>query len=942
MRAGLVKFAGTVPPVDITLSDLSATFGSYDVLVYAAGFNQAAGGNQGAISVGAITKYYSVPNPYTNVLIESTDTNIGNGADEGTYVRFNGLTGDSVTITLSVVNGGVGIGGVQIVGVPSVANTYYVDDTGGDDFNSGLSPTNAWQTLDKVSATGFSPGDQILFKAGGSWVGELNLTGSGTATNPIVVDMYGTGSKPFIDGNGFEAAVRLQNVSYWEVNNLELINDGGPTQSGPTDYRVGVLVKSTLSSIRNHIYLRNLTIHDVFPETGPYGHGIHVWAAGSATTDTYYDDVRVEDCYIYRTGRFGAWFQHRGSAQSNPGFERNKNIFIRNNLFRNTGGSGAETGWCDGVLLENNVVDSSGASVDPRQWARGSGYWPFKCLNVLVQSNAFMHARGEGDSCGVHIDYGCTNATVQYNLSFDNEGGFVEILGDCKDVTYRYNVSINDGSRVKGVNGAFQEGQLIWVSDFAGSSAPRKGSTNSQVYNNTMYVRPGITNFITILERSVDTSIHNNIFVIDGETVFNDSGTNTVFDNNLWYGNLPAGLPFGPSAVFADPLLANAGGTNDFDYLLSPVSPAIAAGKLIPDNGGQDYWGNPLPGGAPCIGFHERASSTGGIISVNFTAFANTNQQILPGASYGIPTQNSVAEGWLNLNLTLNAVGLPFSDGLPSTVTLSGTAPNGWATGNAAYTATPLIAGIDDYTGTATPTSVTLNNLSASFAGGYKIIAYVSGFNANAGASIFDGSSIFYYQTLSDPVNDFTGTLVQTLTAVDPGSSNAPAAQYAVFGEPALLTNDTVTLTLKGLYGGGSFLGGIQILTPGQFTAQGVPYGWYEDYGIPVDDLADDDLDNKLAWEEFVSGTDPTSGESVLKVTEVAQVGDNLEVSWLGGATGYQGNWSMCVSSNLTDWTVLESMTIPRDPSGLNTWVHTNGVLASDTLFYRPCVEYTP
>jgi hypothetical protein len=116
-RAGLAKLTTTVPAVTFTLSDLNGTFVStYDVIVYAAGFNAAAGGNQGAISVGTTTNYYSVPNPYTTSLIESTDTDISDGADLGTYVRFNGLSGDSVTITLDAINGGVGIGGVQIVG----------------------------------------------------------------------------------------------------------------------------------------------------------------------------------------------------------------------------------------------------------------------------------------------------------------------------------------------------------------------------------------------------------------------------------------------------------------------------------------------------------------------------------------------------------------------------------------------------------------------------------------------------------------------------------------------------------------------------------------------------------------------------------------------------------------------------------------------------------
>jgi len=112
LRAGIVVYA---TPATVTLSDINATFATYDVIVYVTGFNGV--GNQSATTVGGVTYYATVPNPYTTVLTQSTDTNIGDGADDGTYVRFNGLTADSTTITMASVTGaGVGIGGIQVVG----------------------------------------------------------------------------------------------------------------------------------------------------------------------------------------------------------------------------------------------------------------------------------------------------------------------------------------------------------------------------------------------------------------------------------------------------------------------------------------------------------------------------------------------------------------------------------------------------------------------------------------------------------------------------------------------------------------------------------------------------------------------------------------------------------------------------------------------------------
>ena len=250
---------------------------------------------------------------------------------------------------------------------------------------------------------------------------------------------------------------------------------------------------------------------------------------------------------------------------------------------------------------------------------------------MLVQYNEFKHAHGHADSCGVHIDFGCRDVTIQYNLSLDNEGGFVEILGDNVNATYRYNVSINDGHRVKGVNGGTQDGHLIWVSNYNGGGGT-VGSINSMIYNNTIYVRPGITNFIKIMNKSTGTFIRNNIFYIDGSSTYTDSGTNTVFENNLWHGNLPAGVPFGANAVFADPLLINASGENAIDYLLTSNSPVIAKGLVIANNGDLDFWQNPLPLSAPTIGSHEAGNGNPFYMTPLDDTYARSPN---PDANYG-------------------------------------------------------------------------------------------------------------------------------------------------------------------------------------------------------------------------------------------------------------------------------------------------------------------
>lgn len=81
------------------------------------------------------------------------------------------------------------------------AQTYYVDATSGNDANTGLSPDQAWQTIDKVNSSTFHPADSILFKRGEEWRDTtLYIQWSGAENYPIVFGAYGSGDKPIFNG----------------------------------------------------------------------------------------------------------------------------------------------------------------------------------------------------------------------------------------------------------------------------------------------------------------------------------------------------------------------------------------------------------------------------------------------------------------------------------------------------------------------------------------------------------------------------------------------------------------------------------------------------------------------------------------------------------------------------------------------------------------------
>ena len=81
------------------------------------------------------------------------------------------------------------------------ATTYYISHNGSDS-NSGTSPSSPWRNISKLQQVMFSyqPGDQILFERGGLYPGQVEILGSGTSSQPIVIGAYGSGENPIISG----------------------------------------------------------------------------------------------------------------------------------------------------------------------------------------------------------------------------------------------------------------------------------------------------------------------------------------------------------------------------------------------------------------------------------------------------------------------------------------------------------------------------------------------------------------------------------------------------------------------------------------------------------------------------------------------------------------------------------------------------------------------
>ncbi|MFF1835265.1 hypothetical protein ACFVXE_13810 [Streptomyces sp. NPDC058231] len=89
--------------------------------------------------------------------------------------------------------------------------------------------------------------------------------------------------------------------------------------------------------------------------------------------------------------------------------------------------------------------------------------------------------------------------------------------------------------------------------------------------------------------------MRNNVFVSEGTGgyAFKNPTAGLSFDHNAFYG-IDMTRP-NPGGVTEDPQLRD-------DFRLGAGSPALAAGAVVENNGGRDWFGNRLRPGAPNIG----------------------------------------------------------------------------------------------------------------------------------------------------------------------------------------------------------------------------------------------------------------------------------------------------------------------------------------------------
>lgn len=463
------------------------------------------------------------------------------------------------------------------------AAVYHLDPLTGDDSASGLAPTQAWRSLEKANATELKPGDQLLFKAGGRWSGQLTPKGGGDATARVLIGRYGDGPLPRIDGGGNHLdTVLLKNISFVELADLEITNLG--PKSAP--WRTGVRVLADGIGKMQRVDLRRLFVHDVNGDLRKTHEGCGIFFEAKGAHATHFDGLLIEQCRIERTDR-------NGICQRGGGRTRSTDVIIRGNTLEDIGGDGIKLWGTNGGIIEKNVVRKARARCGDDEAA--AGIWPFSCDDTIIQFNEVSGTVGTKDGQAYDSDYWCRRTVFQYNSSYQNEGGFMLICspGNAvnEDTIIRYNVSVHDG-----INSAR-------VFHFGG------GATRTHVYNNTIVLGPHQSLPMLLFTewnrgKAEDSRFSNNLFIVEeGGRATYDFGPSTgnVFENNVFCGR-HEGLP-AKTTVTPAPRLAGrvkpAPGLDPLKALRPAELKTFPRGVLIKDNGGRDFFGNPLPPGQP-------------------------------------------------------------------------------------------------------------------------------------------------------------------------------------------------------------------------------------------------------------------------------------------------------------------------------------------------------
>ncbi|MBE7038459.1 MAG: hypothetical protein E7404_06125 [Ruminococcaceae bacterium] len=275
-----------------------------------------------------------------------------------------------------------------------IAGTKYYISNNGDDNNSGLSPNDAWKSIDKVNNFKFSNGDAVLFERGGLWRGATVLCQSG-----VTYAAYGEGEKPKLYGSDRNYAdtdfwLETDTPNVWKTK--EKFSNVGFIQFDGEIMSQKIYSKEELN--KNYNFMQEkyssapLLLYYDGGNPGEKFKNIEIAPEYSIFIASNKSDIRIDNICIKYTGWHGVKFANV------------ENVRITN----------CEVGWIGGT--------GGSPTGGQTRWGNGIEFWQ-NCKNVLVDhcyvyqvyDTAFTNQwKGETGGVVVEEDVTYTNNLVDY------------------------------------------------------------------------------------------------------------------------------------------------------------------------------------------------------------------------------------------------------------------------------------------------------------------------------------------------------------------------------------------------------------------------------------------------------------------------------------------------------------------------------------------------
>jgi hypothetical protein len=359
------------------------------------------------------------------------------------------------------------------------AATYWIDSVNGKDTNNGTQPSTPWQTLG-YATTQFAKGilrsgDHIELFDNSFWVYSNNTNNylSITGANNVLIQGYSPNSSrttaPIIDSDfGEEAGIVLTSCSNMTVDNIQFDGDNGSLNAN--NNRFGLVIFGQTNAPSSNITIENCNFYNLLATTTSTpaigGAGIGIWIVPQANQMDNVTGITITGCQFQNIG--GPAIQAAGGWGN--GSSTLTALNVNNCLSTN----------CDDLLYVHNASNI----IFTGNWITGSeGCWMENCSDMVCSYNNSQGANDLTDGTGIHVDNNNQLITIEDNFFENNSGGFVEILDNCHNICFRYNISINDGGRVSGTyNSLFgqnnsQDGKELWI---------QSTCSDIYIYNNTV------------------------------------------------------------------------------------------------------------------------------------------------------------------------------------------------------------------------------------------------------------------------------------------------------------------------------------------------------------------------------------------------------------------------------------------------------------------------